>query len=81
MILKTSFERKKNKTEAISAQKMAHAGNIALPLFGQDQHSSKHFISTDHLLFWGLTSFYSQTSAMQNVGGNAYDRPAFNRKV
>jgi cytochrome c len=27
-----------------------------LPLFGQDQHSSKHFISTDHQLFWGLTS-------------------------
>jgi len=32
------------------------AYNIALPIFGQDQHSSGHFISTDHLLFWGLTS-------------------------
>jgi hypothetical protein len=35
--------------------------NIALPLFGLDQHSSEHFISTGHLLFWGLTSIYSQT--------------------
>jgi hypothetical protein len=32
--------------------KTAH--NIALPLFGQDQHSSGHFISTDHLLLLGL---------------------------
>jgi hypothetical protein len=43
------------------------AANIALPLFGQGQHSSRHFISIDHLLFWGLTSTYSQTAAMQDV--------------
>jgi hypothetical protein len=30
--------------------------NIALPIFGLDQHSSEHFIATNHRLFWGRTS-------------------------
>jgi hypothetical protein len=32
------------------------AANIALPIFGLGPHSSEHFITTNHQLFWGLTS-------------------------